>query len=519
MTTLRIVLGDQLTRGLSSLLDYQPGDVVLMMEVVEEATYVPHHKQKIALILSAMRHFAESLRAEGLAVDYVRLDDPANSGSFTGEVQRAIACHRPGRIIATEPGEWRVAAMMKDWGAEIRDDDRFFASTARFARWAEGRKQLRMEFFYREMRRDTGLLMEGGVPAGGQWNFDQANRKALPADVKLPDRRRFRPDAMTREVIDLVATRFPLHFGDLEPFGWAVTRDDALQALDHFVADCLPRFGDYQDAMKRGNALLYHSVLSPYLNIGLLTAREVCDRAEAAWRDGKAPLNAVEGFIRQILGWREYVRGLYWLRMPDYAETNALAATKPLPSFYWTGDTPMNCVAQVISDTRRHAYAHHIQRLMVTGNFALLAGIDPKQVEAWYLLVYADAFEWVELPNTHGMALFADGGIMASKPYAASGAYIDRMSDYCSGCSFDPDVKLGKGACPFNLLYWDFLMRHEDVLGRNPRLAMPYRTLKGFSPDRRQAIRREAASVLAALMSGEDAGQPAQMALPLDDGA
>ena len=491
MTTLRIVLGDQLTRGLSALRDIAPGDIILMMEVVEEATYVRHHKQKLTLIFSAMRHFAEDLRAEGLAVDYVRLDDPANTGSFTGEVQRAITRHRPTRILVTEPGEWRVLEMMKGWGAEILTDDRFFATPATFAAWAKGRKQLRMEFFYRDMRRASGLLMAGDEPAGGQWNFDHDNRKSLPKDVTPPKRQRFEPDAITAEVMAMVRARFPDHFGDLEPFGWAVTRADALEALDHFISACLPDFGDYQDAMKQGNGFLYHSIISPYLNLGLLTAREICERAEQAWSRGQAPLNAVEGFIRQILGWREYVRGLYWLKMPAYAETNALGAHRPLPDFYWTGKTEMNCLAQAIGDTKAHAYAHHIQRLMVTGNFALLAGLSPKEVEAWYLLVYADAFEWVELPNTHGMALFADGGVMASKPYAASGAYIDRMSDYCGHCRYKPDVKLGPKACPFNYLYWDFLIRNEAKLKSNPRMAMPYRTLAKMDGERKQEIVRQ----------------------------
>ena len=499
MTTLRIVLGDQLTRGIAALKDYAAGDTVLMMEVVEEATYVRHHKQKLTFVFSAMRHFAEELRGEGPTVDYVRLDDPANTGSFTGEVERAIARHTPSRIVVTEPGEWRVSEMMKRWRAEILSDDRFFATPASFAAWAKGRKQLRMEFFYRDMRRLSGLLMEGDEPAGGQWNFDHDNRKALPKTITPPQRRRFEADAITREVMDMVAVRFPDHFGDLEPFGWAVTRADALEALDHFITACLPNFGDYQDAMAQGNVFLYHSVISPYLNIGLLTPREICQRAEEAWARGHAPLNAVEGFIRQILGWREYVRGLYWLKMPEYGETNALDAHRPLPDFYWTGKTEMNCLAQAIGDTKRHAYAHHIQRLMVTGNFALLAGLAPKEVEAWYLLVYADAYEWVELPNTHGMALFADGGVMASKPYAASGAYIDRMSDYCASCRFKPEVKLGPKACPFNYLYWDFLIRNEAKLKANPRMGMPYRTLAKMVGERRADITRHAKKFLDSL--------------------
>ncbi|WP_293862686.1 cryptochrome/photolyase family protein [uncultured Alsobacter sp.] len=502
MGVLRFILGDQLTRSISSLDGLDPeADVVLMVEVAQETTYVGHHKQKIALILSAMRHFAEELRAEGLRVDYVRLDDPDNTGSFGGELARAVERWRPEAIMVTEPGEWRVLEAMQDWRellglpVHIRDDARFLCSRAAFARWAEGRKQYRMEFFYREMRRSTGLLMDGEEPAGGQWNFDHDNRKRLPANVHPPRRVRFEADAMTREVLDLVARRFAGHFGDLEPFGWPVTREQALEALDHFVTDALPLFGDYQDAMKTGEAFLFHALLSPALNLGLLTAQEVCAAAEAAWKAGTVPLNAAEGFIRQILGWREYVRGIYWLRMPAYAQTNALEARRNLPWFYWSGETDMNCLAQTVADTRRHAYAHHIQRLMVTGNFALLAGVEPRQLEEWYLAVYADAYDWVELPNTHGMVLFADGGLLASKPYAASGAYIDRMSDYCGGCRYDPAVKSGPKACPFNPLYWNFLLENEQRLARNPRMAMPYRTLAGMKPERRDEIRRDAQAV------------------------
>jgi deoxyribodipyrimidine photolyase-related protein len=519
MKSLRLVLGDQLTRDLSAL-DGLDGahDIVVMIEAAQETTYVPHHKQKIVLILSAMRHFAAALMREGLRVHYVKLDDPANVGSFTGELARAIALHRPDRLIATEPGEWRVAQMMCDWSTqfalavEIREDDRFFCSRGRFSRWAEGRKSYRMEFFYRDMRRESGLLMQGDKPEGGEWNFDKENRKSLPASLTPPARQRFEPDATTREVMALVQRRLPDHFGDLEPFGWAVTRDEALEALDHFIAACLPLYGDYQDAMKTGEPFLFHSILSPYLNCGLLTAREVCLAAEGAWRTGQAPLNAVEGFIRQILGWREYVRGLYWRHMPEYVETNALEAHRPLPDFFWTGETRMNCLAQVIAETRQNAYAHHIQRLMITGNFALLAGLEPRAVQEWYLAVYIDAFEWVEAPNTHGMALFADGGMLASKPYAASGAYINRMSNYCGGCAYDVKEKLGASACPFNVLYWGFLIANRARLGANPRMAMPYRTLDKMSEERRAQIMREAEAFLD---GGGQASGAAQLGLDL----
>lgn len=500
--TLRFILGDQLSRDVSSLDGLAAGDVVLLVEVDEETRYVRHHKQKIALILSAMRHFAEELRREGISVDHVRLDDPDNSGSFTGELARAVARHRPSRVIVTEPGEWRVLEMMRGWPAplgvpvEIREDDRFFCSHAQFARWAEGCAALRMEFFYRDMRRRTGFLMEKDAPVGGKWNFDPENRKALPSTFRPPERLRFPPDEITREVMALVAARFGDHFGDLDGFGWAVTRGEALRALNDFIENALPHFGDYQDAMKSGAPFLYHATLSPYLNIGLLSPHEVCVAAERAFRAGAAPINAVEGFIRQVLGWREYVRGVYWLKMPDYAGTNALQAARPLPWFYWSGETRMNCVRQVVTETRRNAYAHHIQRLMVTGNFALLAGIAPAGIEAWYLAVYADAFDWVELPNTHGMAIFADGGVLASKPYAASGAYIDRMSDYCKGCGFDVKAKSGPKACPFNYLYWNFFLENRARLPVNPRLSMPLRTLDAMDPARREEIARDAAAFL-----------------------
>jgi len=503
MTHLHLILGDQLSHDLPTLKDLRPADdVVLMAEVREETGYAPHHKQKIALILSAMRHFAEELRAKGVTVDYVRLDDPANSHSFTGEAARAVVRHACDAVIVTEPSEWRVQEMITGWPAalglpvHILPDSRFLCSRTQFATLAHAGKTGRMEYFYREMRRRTGLLMHGDAPEGGQWNFDPENRKPLPKGTALPDRLRFDPDTITRDVLDLVAQTFPNNFGDLEPFGWPVTRAEALSALDHFITVALPRFGDVQDAMKAGEDFLYHSLLSPALNIGLLTPLEVCAAAEATYHRGEAPLNAVEGFIRQILGWREFVRGIYWLEMPGYAATNALGADRALPDLYWTGKTQMRCMAQVIDGTQRTAYAHHIQRLMVTGNFALLAGIAPAAVEEWYLAVYADAFDWVELPNTHGMVLHADGGRIGSKPYAASGAYINRMSDYCGGCFYDVKEKLGPKACPFNYLYWDFIDRHEARFAKNPRMAMPVKGLRAMDPGRRADIRAEATRFL-----------------------
>jgi len=500
MKTLRFLLGDHLTSEISSLADASADDVVLMLEVAEETTYVRHHKQKIALVLAAMRHFAEELREEGFSVDYVRLDDPENRGNFVDELKRAIKRHRATRVVMAEPGEWRVLEALRnaDLGVELEigNDDRFFISPRVFARWARGRSSLRMEYFYREIRRAHGLLMDGDEPVGGRWNFDAENRKPPPRHFHPQAPPRFAPDETTREVLDLVARRFADHFGDLEPFGWATTRREALAALRYFIRDHLPAFGDHQDAMAKGEPFLHHATLSPYLNIGLLSPREVCGAAERAYQRGEAPLNAVEGFVRQIAGWREYVRGVYWLKMPEYARSNALQANRPLPWFYWSGETRLACVAEVVAQIRRHAYAHHIQRLMVTGNLALIAGFAPAEVEEWYLAVFADAYDWVELPNTHGMALFADGGVLGSKPYAAAGAYINRMSDYCGGCAFDPKIKTGPKACPFNPLYWDFLIRNRARLSGNPRLAMPYRTVAAMSGERRRQIAADARAIL-----------------------
>lgn len=501
-----LILGDQLSPGLSSLRDTDPAtDIVLMLEVEDEARYVRHHKKKIAFILSAMRHFAAELRDLGHRVDYVALDDPANTGSFTGELARAVDRTGARSVVVTEPGEWRVAEMIRGWpqalgvAVDVRPDDRFLCPHDAFEAWAAGRKLLRMEYFYREMRRKTGLLMDGAAPEGGRWNFDADNRKPAAASLFMPQPHRVAPDAITRRVLALVADRAADHFGDLEPFWFAVTRAEAERARDHFLAVALPQFGDFQDAMLAGEKYLYHSVLALYLNVGLLDALDLCRRVEAAYRSGHAPLNAAEGFIRQIIGWREFVRGIYWLKMPAYTGLNALGATRPLPDFYWTGDTDMACIRDTVRQTREEAYAHHIQRLMITGNFALLAGLEPKAVHEWYLAVYADAFEWVEAPNTLGMSLFADGGMLGSKPYAASGHYIDRMSDYCGGCRYDVKARTGPRACPFNALYWDFLDRNADQLGRNPRLGQAYATWARMKEADRQAVRASASAFLKSL--------------------
>ena len=499
VTRLILVLGDQLTPDVAALRQADKArDLVVMAEVMAEASYARHHPQKIALVFAAMRKFAAHLAATGWTVAYTRLDDPGNSQSIGGELLRRAAERGAGEVLATAPGEWRLIQALNDLPLSVTllPDDRFLCSAAEFAAWAKDRRQLRMEFFYREMRRRTGLLMEGEEPAGGRWNFDAENRKRLPKGVNPPARRFSPPCALAQAAMADVDAHFPDHFGDLEPFVFPVRRTQAEALAARFIADLLPGFGDWQDAMARGAPWMWHAVLSPCLNAGLLDPLALCRAAEAEWRAGRAPLNAVEGFIRQIIGWREYVRGIYWRFMPDYGRLNVLEARRSLPDFYWTGRTDMACLLEAITDTRRHAYAHHIQRLMVTGNFALLAGVDPDLVDEWYMIVYADAYEWVEIPNTRGMALFADGGIMASKPYAASGAYIDKMSDYCGGCAYSVAEKNGPKACPFNYLYWDFMMRNEARLRANPRLANPYATLGKLSAERKAAISRDAAAFL-----------------------
>jgi deoxyribodipyrimidine photolyase-related protein len=501
---LRLVLGDQLTHGVNALRDATPGeDTILMAEVMGEATYVPHHPKKIAFLFSAMRHFAEELREAGHQVRYITLDDPDNTHSIAGEVARAAKALKPEEVVTTHPGEYRLLEDMRHWEktlgcwVDIRPDERFIATPERFATWAKGRKQLTMEFFYREMRKETGLLMtDAGKPEGDAWNFDKENRKPLKQFDEPALHEGFEPDATTRDVLTLVSKRFSHHFGDLEPFGYAVTRAQALKAMETFMRHGLPHFGDYQDAMLKQEPFLYHSILSPYINAGLLTAMEVCEAAQAQYQKGKAPLNAVEGFIRQIIGWREFVRGVYWYLMPDYGTRNALETQRALPGFYWGEPTHMACVGEAVSHTQKHAYAHHIHRLMITGNFALLAGLDVAEVQAWYLAVYMDAYEWVEMPNTLGMALHGDGGVVGTKPYIASGSYINRMSNYCKGCHYDVKARTGELACPFNTLYWDFLMRHEKRFSGNPRMALAYKNLNKLSGDEQRAIQHHARQLL-----------------------
>jgi deoxyribodipyrimidine photolyase-related protein len=501
-----LILGDQLTEGAGALAQADPArDVVVMAEVAAETGYVSHHPKKIALVLAAMRRFAAHLAAQGWRVAYTRLDDPENAGSIPAELLRRAAEFGTTSVLAMQPGEWRLRQALAEVPLDLTvlPDDRFLCPPQVFADWAEGRKVARMEHFYRLMRRRTGLLMEGDEPAGGQWNYDHDNRAPAPDDLLRVPPLRHEPDPVTAEVLDMVARRFPSNFGALRPFWFATDRTGALAALGHFLRHHLPHFGPTQDAMLAGDRFLHHAVIAQYLNIGLLNPREVCQAAEAEWRAGRVPIASAEGFIRQILGWREYVRGIYDRHGPDYAAQNALGHSRRLPAAFWGGPTRMACVKAVVAQTRDEAYAHHIQRLMVTGNFALLAGIDPAEVHEWYLAVYADAFEWVEAPNVIGMSQHADGGYLGSKPYVSSGAYIDRMSDYCGGCAYRVKDRTGPRACPFNLLYWHFLDRHRARFGGNPRMAQMYRTWDRMEAGHRARVLAEAGVWLGRLEAGE----------------
>jgi deoxyribodipyrimidine photolyase-related protein len=501
-----LVLGDQLDRSSSAFDDFDLAhDAVWMAEVAEESRHVWSAKQRIAVFLAAMRHFAVALRADGLRLDYTQLCADSPSRSMAEELKSAIERLKPQRLVMCAPGDWRVfqsirtVAEQAGLALEVRDDRHFFSTVREFAAHAKGRKSLRLEYFYREMRQRHDVLMHEGKPQGGQWNFDADNREAFGkgGPGKLPLPLRFEPDDITREVIDLVNTRFADHPGTLDHFGWPTTREQALHVLAAFISQRLPHFGRYQDAMWPGEPWLYHSLLAAALNLKLLNPREVVQAAEAAYHAGHAPLSSVEGFVRQILGWREYVRGIYWTQMPGYLELNALKAQEALPAWYWTGETDMACLHDAITQTLAHGYAHHIQRLMVTGLYALMLGVDPKQVHGWYLAVYVDAVEWVELPNTLGMSQYADGGLMGSKPYIATGKYIERMGSgqHCAGCRYDPALREGERACPFTTLYWDFLRRHEALLAKNPRMALQVKNLARLSDAQKQSVADRAAAI------------------------
>lgn len=506
---LALILGDQLNTNLSCLRELDKNaDLIVMAEVSTEARYVKHHKQKIALIFCAMRHFAKSLQKDGWQLHYHHYDPDSDCKSLLDVVRAVAGEHRADELVMTECGEYRLHHdIISNWQntlgipVTLLGDDRFLCSKTRFADWARGRKQFRMEFFYREMRRDHNMLMDGKQPEGGEWNFDSSNRRPYRGEPPLPALPAFSYTDADRAVMALVAENFADHPGELQTFNWPVTRDQALQALDDFIKNRLPWFGDFQDAMTQGKSFMFHSLLATSINCGLLAPREVCDAALDAYRAGNVPLNAAEGFVRQILGWREYVRGLYWLMMPGYANNNTLDNDRRLPAYYWTGNTDMNCMREAFRNTFEHAYAHHIQRLMVTGNFALLAGITPGDICDWYLAVYADAYDWVELPNTLGMVMHADDGLLGSKPYAASGNYINKMSDYCKHCRYSVKTSTDDDSCPFNSLYWHFMSRHRDRFSTNPRMTMVYRSYDKMAADKKQALEKRAVHLLTNLDS------------------
>jgi len=498
---LLVVLGDQLNADASVFEGFDKSqDVVWMAEAAHESEHVWTHKQRIVIFLSAMRHFRNSLEVDGYRVQYRQLADDESSDEISQLLRGDLQALKPERVMVTTPGEWRMLQDLKksceeeNIQLEVVSDTHFFTTIDDFREHVEGRKTLRMEYFYREQRKRFDILMDEGKPVGGDWNYDRENRESFGRDGP-PDANpgpAFKPDEITREVIDLVNNRFADHPGSLESFAWPVTANEASHALRDFIKNRLPYFGKFQDAMWAEEPWLYHSLISSCLNLKLLNPHEVVTSAEKAYRDGKAPLAAVEGFIRQILGWREYVRGIYWMRMPEYLDYNEMGAEEALPDFFWTGKTDLECLKQTIGQTLEYGYAHHIQRLMVTGLYSLLLGVNPRKVHEWYLAVYVDAVEWVELPNTLGMSQYADGGLMASKPYIATGNYIRKMSNYCSKCPRNPKERTGETACPFTTLYWNYLIRHKETLKNNQRMSLQLRNLDRLNSGERSAIARAA---------------------------
>jgi deoxyribodipyrimidine photolyase-related protein len=504
---LAVILGDQLDRRNPLVSTLDPScDGVFMAEVREEATHVWSHKARIALFFSAMRHFRDDLVTRGIAVRYLALDAHSHT-SLAAALAAALRDDPPEQVVMLQAGDARVQAAIEatvqsaNLPLEVSQDPHFLVDGSTFQAWLAQRKQPRMEHFYRARRQQSGILMRDGKPLGGKWNFDIDNRASFgkkgPGRLPLPPG--FPPDSTTREVIRMVNREFPDHPGDLDTFDWPVTPADARSALQDFIDHRLAQFGTHQDAMWTGEPFLYHSLLSPSLNLKLLDPREVLQRAESSLQESATPLASVEGFVRQILGWREYVRGIYWARMPGYATLNALDADQDLPAFFWTGDTEMRCLREVLGQTLRYGYAHHIQRLMVSGLFCLLLGVRPQEVHAWFLAVYVDAVEWVELPNTLGMSQYADGGYLASKPYVASGKYIQRMSNYCRDCRYHPARATGDDACPYTTLYWDFLLRHRKRFAHHPRTALQWRNLERLDAETITGICRQANDLRASL--------------------
>ncbi len=500
------ILGDQLGPDNAALAGARKKeDVLLFVESERGLRKLGYHKKRLVLLLSTQRHFAAQMRKEGWTVDYHAL---GRGVTWESALAAHVKKHRPERILLTQPNNYdeQTAAekLAKKFPLELVPTTQFLVPRAEFIAWAKGKKSLLMETHYRRVRQDFGFLMQAdGQPVGGRWNFDEENRKTFRDWTKAGKPQvavePVGPDKVTREVMLLVEREFPGNPGSSDGFWLPVDRSGALRWLDHFIAARLPDFGPWEDLMVQREDLLFHSVISPLINLGLLTPRECIEKAVAAYAEGRAPLASVEGFVRQIAGWREFVNGVYWLKMPDYEEVNGLDAQRALPGFFYTGETGMNCLRQCLGQVIATGFNHHIQRLMVLGNFLLLAGVRPQEALRWYLEMYVDAHDWVMAANVLGMVLHADGGFMATKPYAAGSGYISRMSDYCAGCRYKPEVKTGPEACPFNYLYWDFYARHEKRFARNPRVGMAIRTLGKKTPAERRGIAASARAFFAGL--------------------
>jgi deoxyribodipyrimidine photolyase-related protein len=512
MRRLLLVLRDQLDRDAALLADADPErDAIAMTEAPGGQRRFAEHKQRLALTWAAQRHFRDDLQARGFTVHYENATAADRSADVPAFLRRQIRAHEPDRVALTEPGRYglleALQAVAEEEGVplDVHADDHFLCTHRAFEEWADGRKELTMEYFYREQRRAYDVLLTGdGDPVGGEWNFDEDNRESFGADGPqgIPDPLDFDRDATTEAVLETVRTDHADAYGSLDTFTWPVTPAQAEAAVDDFIERRLPTFGDYQDAMWTEAPFLYHSRLSAALNLKLIDPLTVCQKAEAAYHDGHAPINAVEGFIRQILGWREFIRGVYWLYAPEYADRNALDATEDLPAFFWTGDTKMRCLQESVGQVVEHAYGHHIQRLMVVGLFGLLYGIDPQQMNEWHEAMYIDAWEWVSTPNMVGMALYADGGTVGTKPYTASGKYINRMSNYCQHCIYDPEQATGEEACPFTTLYWNFLDRHRERFSGNRRMNFQLANVRRKNDAELEAIADRADEVRALVDDG-----------------
>ncbi len=487
------ILGDQLWSGQAALQRCQPAESpVILIESLAHVRLRPYHRQKLVLVWSAMRHFAAELRMAGWDVTYV-----AAASDFASALEEWIQIRKITELQVMQPADRPftqvIQSLQLPCPITLIPNNHFLWSDSEFQQWASKRKRLLLEDFYREGRKRFGILMQDGQPIGGMWNLDKENRKPPKQGLNPPQPLWIEPDSITQDTIAQVRSLDLPLYGDLEPFRWAVTRTQALHILTDFIDHRLPIFGPYEDAMVTGQDILWHSVLSPYLNLGLLQPLEVVQAAEQALHDRALPLNSVEGFIRQVMGWREYMHGLYTYVDSDYPQRNWFNHHHPLPNFFWTGETEMNCLRQVLAQVQRTGYAHHIQRLMILSNFALIVGISPQELEDWFHAAFIDAYDWVMQTNVIGMGQFADGGLLASKPYASSANYINTMSDYCRGCVYNPKVRTGDHACPFNTFYWDFLIRHRTVLTSQGRMSMILKNIDRFTLDEIAEIRQQAA--------------------------